>query len=451
MESETITTKAYADILKDIKSLKKDSVSDVLAKAEKEDILLFQPRCGVGDHEQMIKLLEELEEKASPDILSLTIDSYTRLEQFESASKMIQTAPEKLNGYPLVSHGWEKARELNERIKTPIEIRHGSPIAVTLFHNSLSAGFTSFEGGGIGYNAPYCKDVPLHQSLHAWERVDRLCGELAKDNVLVDRELFGTLTAVLVPPAISLASTLLEAILADRAGVKCLSIAYPQSGEAIQDIAALKAIKILSKKYLSPDLKVYPVFHEFMGAFPKDETAADSLIFYGSLVAKKGGARKIITKSNHEAFGIPTVDANAAGIRTAKMAEAFFYDSFEVNQEKVEEEIFWILKEVEEIVTPVLQSENLIEAIDKAFLKGTLDIPFATSRFIKSQIMPARDPQNAIRLHGFGNLPLSEEVKKRHRKLLGMKKQAKVMNKVFNDIFLFAKCQMRLANKGGLV
>lgn len=54
--------------------------------------------------------------------------------------------------------------------------------------------------GGIGYNLPYSKNVSLSDSLFAWNQVDATCGVLAEAGVVIDRELFGTLTAVLIPP-----------------------------------------------------------------------------------------------------------------------------------------------------------------------------------------------------------------------------------------------------------
>ncbi|MFR9792563.1 hypothetical protein ACL07V_28525 [Streptomyces sp. MB22_4] len=113
--------------------------------------------------------------------------------------------------------------------------------------HTVASGITSFEDGGIS------------ASLAAWEEVDRRCGEPAELGVVVDRELFGTLTAVLVPPSISLAVSVLEAVPAVRAGVRCVSIAYPQGGHVV---AALRAIPELAARYLGPDVLVPPVLRE---------------------------------------------------------------------------------------------------------------------------------------------------------------------------------------------
>ncbi|MGW6012013.1 methylaspartate mutase [Streptomyces sp. NPDC055210] len=406
-----------------VAALGKPGVAQVLAAARNRGRVAVQPRCGVARHDGMRALLRSLEAEAAPDVLSLTIDSHTRLRRFGEAERLLGTRPQELNGYPLVAHGWRRARDLNEAVAAPLEVRHGSPEPQRLFDVAVAGGITSFEGGGISYNLPYSKQVPLAVSLAAWDRVDRRCGELAELGLVVDRELFGTLTAVLVPPSISLAVSVLEAVLAARAGVRCLSVAYPQGGHLEQDVAALTAIPVLAERYLPPHVAVHPVLHEFMGVFPRARRHAEDLILYGALVARLGRASKIITKTHQEAAGIPDVRANIEGVRLADRANSPLLDFLSADEDRVREERRWILAEVAEIVGPVLEgraatSAAVAGAIVEAFADGTLDIPFSASRFARSQIVPRRDPEGAIRYLRAGALPLSAESLRRQRDLL---------------------------------
>ncbi|MFF3854158.1 methylaspartate mutase [Micromonospora sp. NPDC002575] len=378
---------------------------------------IVQPRCGVGAHDAMIELLRSLA-PAGPGMLTVTIDSFTRLRQFDHAARVLRENPADLNGYPLVAHGWQRGRELVATVDVPLEIRHGSPDPRDLFAVSLAAGFTSFEGGGIGYNIPYCKNVPLATSLECWRQVDAVCGRLAEAGVLVDRELFGTLTAVLVPPSISLAVTLLEARAAVAQGVRCLSIAYPQGGEVHQDVAALRSIRELAARYLPADVEVYPVLHEFMGVFPRDRRAADALVLYGGLVARLGGADKVINKTNQEAYGIPDAAANATGIHTALLGGSALLDFVHLDEDRVREEMHWLQREVAELVDPVLDGDDLAGAIVAAFEAGRLDVPFSASVHARSEVVPGRDRAGAIRYREAGNLPFSAEVRRRNADLL---------------------------------
>ncbi|WP_406303820.1 methylaspartate mutase [Streptomyces sp. NBC_00885] len=401
-----------------IAALGKATAAEVLQECKDNGRVAIQPRCGVGGHEEMKQLLAALEAEARPDILTLTIDSHTRLKRFGEARRTLNLRPADLNGYPLVAHGWQRGRELNELVDAPLEIRHGSPDARILFDVSVASGITSFEGGGISYNLPYSKAVPLAESLGAWQDVDRACGELAEHGVIIDRELFGTLTAVLVPPSISLAVSVLEAVLAARAGVRCISVAYPQGGHLVQDVAALRSIPVLAERYLPAGIQVHAVLHEFMGVFPRERGNAEDLIFYGALVARLGGASKLITKTYQEAFGIPDTAANLAGLRLADRANSPLLDFLSADDGQVATEMEWILAEVADLVEPLLDRPDLIEAIVEAFAEGRLDIPFSASRYARSDVIPRRDATGAIRYLSAGELPFGTDRLRRNEELL---------------------------------
>ncbi|MDO0914714.1 methylaspartate mutase [Streptomyces sp. DT2A-34] len=401
-----------------IGALGKPTAADVLEACRASGRVAIQPRCGVGGHAEMMHLLTTLEAEARPDILTLTIDSHTRLKRFEEALRTLNLRPADLNGYPLVAHGWRRGRELNESVAAPLEIRHGSPDARRLFDVSVASGITSFEGGGISYNLPYSKAVPLTESLAAWQDVDRRCGELAEHGVIIDRELFGTLTAVLVPPSISLAISVIEAVLAARAGVRCVSVAYPQGGHLAQDIAALRCIPVLAERYLPAGVQVHAVLHEFMGVFPRQRGNAEDLILYGALVARLGGASKLITKTYQEAYGIPDTGANVAGLRLADRANSPLLGFLTVDEASIADEREWILAEVADLVEPLIERADLIEAVAEAFDRGRLDIPFSASRHARSDIIPRRDAEGAIRYLSAGSLPFSAANRRRNEELL---------------------------------
>lgn len=406
-----------AEVCRFIKSLRKPTVAEVLQEAQCAGTVAVQPRSGLGGHAEMLRLLTGIEAEAEPDILTITIDSYSRLRMFEQASKLLRTNPAALNGYPLVAHGWQRGRELNQGTKRPLDVRHGSPIADDLFDVAVASGITSFEGGGISYNLPYAKKVPLTESLAAWRRIDRKCGFLAKQGIVVSREMFGTLTAVLTPPSISLAVTLLEAVSAARDGVHCLLIAYPQGGNTLQDVAALRSIPRLAGKYI-PTRKVYPVLHQYMGPFPRTRAKANALILLGGLVARLGGASKVVTKTYEEARGIPSLEANVEGISLTKCALAQMFDFVGLDEAALDEEMYWIEREVTELIKSILDADDLHEAIVRSFQLGRLDVPFSPSISTRGEVMPARDSRGAIRYLSSAGLPFSEMTRLRNKQML---------------------------------
>lgn len=432
---------SFAETIAYLKSRRKRTVHELLVEADAKGCLLIQPRCGVGAQDRMAELLQVLEREARPDVLSLTIDAYTRLCQFERADEVLRDNPHQLNGYPLVCHGYERVRALDQLVEAPIEIRHGSPDARLLFETSIAGGITAFEGGAIGYNVPYSKDVPIRASLEHWRHVDRRCGELAEHGIIVDRELFGTLTAVLMPPSISLATTLLEALCAVREGVRCLSIACCQGGSIAQDVAALRAIRQLADRYL-PGVAVFPVLHQFMGAFPADRAAAEALILEGAIAARKGRAIKVINKTYEEAYGVPTAQANALGIWTTRLANSRIADLVVLDEGEVAEETHWIVREVDEIVAPVLAGGDLYDGIAQAFDAGILDVPFSASRYARGDVLPMRDRTGAIRYHHVGQLALSRDVLQRNAALLSYATSSpsfNVFDKLMRDIMHFVR------------
>lgn len=80
-----------------------------------------------------------------------------------------------LNGFPAVNHGVSGCRRVVESVNVPVQVRHGTPDARLLTEIAYAGGFTSYEGGGISYNLPYCKrpDGDDHRQLAVRRPVDR--------------------------------------------------------------------------------------------------------------------------------------------------------------------------------------------------------------------------------------------------------------------------------------
>jgi methylaspartate mutase epsilon subunit len=382
--------------------------------------LKVQPRCGVSDHDAMRELLLYLEEYGQPSILTLTIDSYTRLNKYEKAA----TTPT-LNGYPLIHHGHFRAAELEDIVSVPLQVRHGSPDGRLLAETTFRAGISAFEGGGITYNLPYAKTVPIEKSLRCWQYVDRLTG-LLSHSVLIDRETFGPMSAVLTPPSISIAISILEMLLAVEQGVRCITIGFPETGCLVQDVAALKTIIPLCQRHLGLyGLKctdLFTSFHQWMGIFPSAPEQAMALIGSGVVAAVLGGATKLINKTYQEALGLPTGKANAFSIRFCRefAHHAEQWKALRLPLDQLEEEQVYLAREVDEILQSVydLHADDLVKSISQAFESGLLDIPFPASKFARGEVLPARDPARAIRYLRPGNLAFSESTLRFHRRKL---------------------------------
>ena len=202
--------------------------SKKLIKAKEEKKTLIQPRAGVALVDDQIKLLKYLQDVGEADLLPTTIDSYTRQNCYEDAQKgiveSIKNNKSMLNGFPAVNHGVESCRRIINALDTPVQVRHGTPDARLLSEITYAGGFTSFEGGGISYNIPYAKNVPLEKTIKDWQYVDRLAGIYEEENISINREPYGPLTGTLVPPCISHSVAIIESLLAAEQGVKNISV-----------------------------------------------------------------------------------------------------------------------------------------------------------------------------------------------------------------------------------
>ncbi|GAA0678012.1 methylaspartate mutase subunit E [Natronoarchaeum mannanilyticum] len=410
--------------------------ADVLEAADKP---LLQPRAGVARLDEQIELLEHLQNAGQADLLPTTIDSYTRDNEYEKAQQGLEDARESggetLNGFPAVNHGVEGCRELIEALDAPIEVRHGTPDARLLAAITFAGGFQSFEGGPISYNIPYTKEHDLEATIRHWQYVDRLAGAYTERGVRINREPFGPLTGTLVPPCIAIAVMVIEGMLAATQGVRSITLGYGQVGNLVQDVAALHALRSLGEEYLPDEVAVTTVFHEWMGGFPPDEARANGVIGLGGMTAAVAQPDKVITKSPQEFQGVPTKEANAAGLRTTRQLVDMVVEQ-DVQLVGVDRELNLIQKASRELIEEVLaQGEgDVAQGTLAAFDSGALDVPFAPSDSAKGDVLPARDDDGRIRIFEFADLALSDDVKEIHQNRLDSRASTEGRDQTFRMV-----------------
>ncbi len=390
-----------------------------LLKAKAEGVTLIQPRAGVALISEHLQLLKFLQDEGEADLLPTTIDSYTRQCRFQKAEEGIEESVKRgtsmLNGFPAVNHGVNGCRQIIDALDTPVQIRHGTPDARLLTEIAYSGGFTSYEGGGISYNIPYAKNADLNKTIYDWMYVDRLTGIYEEMGVSINREPYGPLTGTLVPPCISHAVAIIEALLAAEQGVKNITVGYGQCGNIVQDVAAIQTLQSLTEEYLKKcgyeGCEVTTVLHQWMGGFPQDEAKAFSVIGLGSTIAALSKATKVIVKTPHEAMGIPTKEANAQGLRCTKQVISMLREqslssaSLEAEKEIINAETRCLIDKCFE-----LGEGDIAVGTVRAFQAGTLDIPFAPARANMGKMLPARDNDGAIRIFDFGALPFGKDL-----------------------------------------
>lgn len=431
-----------------------------LNKAQAAGETLIQPRAGVGLIENHIELLTYLQNEGEADLLPTTIDSYTRQNQYEKCDEGIRREEEGmrngnfhpfLNGFPAVNHGVSGCRRLIEALDTPIQVRHGTPDARLLTEIAYAGGFTSYEGGGISYNIPYAKNIPIEKTMYDWQYVDRLTGIYEEAGAPINREPYGPLTGTLVPPCISHSVAIIEALAAAEQGVKNITVGYGQLGNFIQDVAAIRTLEELTKEYLDRfgyhKVNVTTVLHQWMGGFPADEAKAFGVISWGAATAALARATKVIVKTPHEAAGVPTKEANAQGLRATRQVVHMLADQ-QVLGSRMEAECAIIKAETRCILDRCLElgKGDIILGAIAGIHAGVIDIPFGPAKCNAGLMLPARDNSGAVRILNTGNLPFTNDLKAFHHDRLA--ERAAVEHRevsfkmVVDDVYAIGKGQL---------
>ncbi len=389
-------------------------------RAKGEGLTFCQPRGGVALIDEHIKLLKTLQDEGGAELLPTTTDTYTRNMKFQEAQRGIEESRKAgrsmLNGLPVVNHGVKEVRKLVEAVDRPIMTLSGTPYPRLTSEITLAAGFTGFLGAGISYPSSYIKTMPISEGIRRFQYLDRLVSLYAERGVLIHREQPGFLTGTLIPPGVGIAIAVLEMLLAAGQGVRHYSVGLAQNLDFLQDVAALKVLEEVCHHYLDQfeirDMFVSIATHQWMQAFPPDEARAFSVIVMGGVIAALAGATQVITKTTHEAIGIPTRQANAEGLRATRMAIQLTRGRRLAEDAEMKQEMEIIRKEARQIVDKALElgegdaAMGAVRAIDA----GTLDVPWAPNQNVKGAIIPVRDSAGAVRYLQSEDLPFDREV-----------------------------------------
>lgn len=416
--------------------------------------MLVQPRSGVADVDQQIKLFMAFK-GIGIRALSYQVDSLTRNNNYRGAEEAIRESrlvgSSTINGFPLVNHGVAGLRKVISAVGVPLQARHSTRDPRLMAEIAYAGGVTAFEGGCICYNIPYYRDYPLSESIRRWQYVDRLTGlYYDRFGIVLDREFFGTLTAALIPPSLAIVSNLVEAVLAVQQGVKGVSLGYAEQGHRVQDIAAIRTMGSLTADVLANlgyrDIQISTVFYQYMAAFPQDVQRAEALIYNSAITAKHSGATRVITKTPVEAYKVPTMVDNLQGLSLTLrgIADA---GQFAIDEASVAVESAIIEREVRAIFDSLLMvgGGSIGEGVVKGFQKGFMDIPFAPSVFSRGEVLTARDLDGAVRFLSVGQLQFDRELREFHEDRMQERRRAEGLRSSKQDYKIVEQDVLQIA------
>ncbi|MFB7652465.1 MULTISPECIES: methylaspartate mutase [unclassified Streptomyces] len=334
--------------------------------------LVVQPRMGMSHPDRMRAGLLATRDADATTVGTLTLDSYTRVGDLESAQLAILEGAD-LNGYPLASHEPATTRRVLDGIHGPgfpVQVRHGSAAPQHIFRALAAVGLDASEGGPVSYCLPYGR-VPLRDSVAHWSQSCELFAELSATGSEPHLETFGgCVLGQLCPPGLLVAVSVLEAIFFRRHGIRSISVSYAQQTNARQDREAIAALRSLCAQFLA-DIEWHVVVYAYMGLFPETEDGAYFLIAQAAELAVASDSERLIVKTVAESRRIPTVAENVAALEHAARVAA------RTERSPLEGSATEVYAEAYALVDAVLNlDDDLGAAMLAAFAEGRLDVPY---------------------------------------------------------------------------
>jgi methylaspartate mutase epsilon subunit len=400
----------------------------VMRQAVADGRCLTQPRGGFGTIELQMELMQALDQEGLADIVPTTTDSYTRNERWEAAESGMEESKREgrsmLNGFPMVNYGPKKARKLNEAIGKPSIVLSGTSYPRLTSEVGIASGYSGYLGSGVAYTTSYTKETSIEDGIRNYQYLDRLAAEYMDHGVELHRRQPGFLTGTNIPPSIAILTGIQDALLAAGQGVKNYGIEMGQTLHLIQDAAAIRVCGELAQEYLQKlgynDVFTPVTSLQWMGAWPYDDAQSHALVAYGGTLAAVGGATSVTTKSVHEAYGIPTPQANAEGLRTTRMAIYLARHIRLDDMPEFQREMDIIRREVRPVMDAILElgEGDVAIGVVRAFESGVMDIPWSPNNQVKSRVMPARDIDGYLRMYDAGAMPIPADVMEFHEEQL---------------------------------
>lgn len=386
------------------------------------------PRAGTALIEDSISLYRKLEASGVP-FLPVTTDSYTRQLEFGKVASALEetrkTGKKILNGYPLINHGVKATRRVVESVTTgafdPRISLKGYPLGAEI---AIASGMTGISAGPFISWGAYEKTADIAEAMSAYQYMHRLIGYYADRGVTVTCDNHGWILTGVQPMSVNLATTIAEALMEAKQGVKSVVSYVHLMGNLAQDLAWIRVAPRLMREYLDKsghqDVIVAGVFAQHTPLFPMPQSMGGAFAFsnYTALVAALGKVEAVFIRTIDEALGVPTEETHAL---TYESVNWFFNvirgQNIDFQMKEIEEEARITELEIRSIMDKLLEigDGDIIVGCIKGVHLGIIDSSFSPNVQVKDRVIGVKDCQGAIRYSDFGNLPFSGEIKEFHR------------------------------------
>ncbi|WP_045306366.1 methylaspartate mutase [Saccharothrix sp. ST-888] len=365
--------------------------------------LVVQPRMGMSEPDRMRAGLKATKAAAGRTVGTITLDSYTRVGDLESAELALLEGVS-LNGYPIVSHDVATTERVLEGIRGddfPVQVRHGSAAPMAIFRALMTVGLDASEGGPVSYCLPYGR-IPLHESVDNWSRSCDLFVRLRELGREPHLETFGgCMLGQLCPPSQLVAISALEALFFYQHGLRSISASYAQQTHQQQDVEAVFALRRLCAELL-PEADWHVVVYAYMGVYPTTPEGSYGLLGRAAELAASTGSERLIVKTVAESVRIPTMEENVSALEYAAATAAA---TGRIGAAAADSQTY---AEAAALVAAVLNlAPDVGRAMLLAFQRGYLDIPYCLHPDNQGRTRSYLDAEGRLRWADIGRLPLA--------------------------------------------
>lgn len=392
-------------------------------RALQEGRVQIVPSVGHALVEQTIEHLR-LSEDLKPDRWYALTDTYTRKGQFAKAQDAIERSRRDgfsyLNGYPIVPHGVEGARRVNECTRAAMVTDNNDEDARLGWEIALAGGWTCGTIKSIEQCIQHSRDYPLELMIYNQQYIDRLAAHFNEQGVPILRRASANLPGW-DTLGFKVTVALLECLLSAAQGVKYIDLSLGLGMNLVQDVAAVQVVQKLGREYLDQrglhDVKVYPWAYFFLGDWPRDPAGMAGQIAWNAAVATLAGCNGMSIKSPDEALTTPTGKGFREAMLIVGQTVRLISGQRLPESEDLRLEREMMEKEVRAVMARLLDLGDGDVALGscRAVEAGVLDTVFSPWRRIKGKVLIARDARGALRYLDSGDVPLPPEVLAYHR------------------------------------
>ncbi len=392
-------------------------------RALEEDRIQITPQVGHALVEQTVDHITHSEDMR-PDRWYILTDTYTRKSEYAKAQDAVQRSIRDkfsyLNGYPVVAHGVEGARALNECTKAAIGTDNNDEDARLPWEIALAGGWSWGTIKSIEELIQHSRDYPVDLNIFNQQYIDRLAAHFTEAGVPILRRASANLPGW-DTLGFKVTVSLLETLLSAAQGVKWIDLSLGIGMNLVQDVAAIRLLKRLAREYLDAmgkqDVKLFSWTYFFLGDWPLDRGAMCGQLSWNAAVSALAGCNGMFIKSPDESATTPTKEGFRQAIQICGQVARLVAGQRLPDSPELKLEMEMMEREVRAVLNKVLELGDGDVAVGgaKGILTGVLDTMFSPYKYLHGKVKIVRDRQGALRYLEHGDVPLPADVIEYHR------------------------------------